>query len=156
MLHDEAEIRVKSGKGGDGCASFRREKFVAEGGPDGGDGGRGGHVVFRATQHRNTLTPYLRKRVWKARNGEQGGSRQKTGKSGEDLLCEVPCGTLLYHAETGDLIADLTDHEQEVVVVSGGTGGRGNVNFKSSTNQTPRKFTQGKPGVEIPCVYRSN
>ena len=97
----------------------------------------------------NTLSPYLRKRVWKARNGEQGGSRHKTGKSGEDLICEVPCGTLIYQDESDDLIADLTEHDQEIVVVSGGNGGRGNLNFKTATNQTPRKFTIGKPGVEL-------
>ena len=149
-MHDEAEIIVRSGNGGDGCASFRREKFVAEGGPDGGDGGKGGDVVFVATTGLNTLGRFVRKRRWKAQHGEQGHNRQKTGHDGADLVIEVPCGTIIRHAETSEILADLAEDQAKVVIAPGGKGGRGNVNFKSATNQTPRKFTRGVPGIEVP------
>jgi GTP-binding protein len=150
MLHDEASISVRSGNGGPGCVSFRREKYVPEGGPDGGDGGDGGDVVLVASHHLSTLTPYTRKRKWKARSGEPGSSRQKHGANGEDLVLEVPCGTIVRHAETDEILADLTDDGQRVVVVPGGRGGWGNVHWKKATNQVPRQHGPGTPGTERP------
>lgn len=152
MLRDEATITVRSGNGGNGCVSFRREKYVPEGGPDGGDGGRGGNVVLVANHHLNTLNAFARKRTWKARPGLDGLGRKKHGKQGEDLLIEMPCGTIVRHAETGELLADLTESGQQVIIAAGGIGGRGNVHFKSSINQTPRKAGSGKHGVEVPLA----
>ncbi len=149
MFHDEAEIMIKSGNGGQGCVSFRREKFIPEGGPDGGDGGDGGDVVFTTNRHLNTLSAFVRRRHWKAKSGEQGRARNCHGKSGEELLIEVPMGTLIRHAETGELLADMCEEDQRVVLAAGGTGGRGNTYFKSSTNQVPRKATPGTPGVKL-------
>ena len=150
MFHDEAAITIKSGNGGHGCVSFRREKYIPEGGPDGGDGGKGGDVVFVASRHLNTLSAFVRKRKWKARNGEDGRSRNCHGKSGADLEIEVPLGTLVRHADTGELLADMCQNEQRVVIAEGGVGGRGNTYYKSSTNQTPRKAGNGAPGVGFP------
>lgn len=150
MLHDEAEITVRSGNGGPGCVSFRREKYVPEGGPDGGDGGRGGDVIMIASRNCSTLTPYRRKRHWKARGGAPGAGRKCDGKAGEHLLLEVPCGTIVRHAETGMVIADLTDHEQRAVIVTGGDGGWGNTRFKKPTNQVPRQHGPGEQGTSMP------
>lgn len=149
MLKDEVEIIVRSGRGGDGVVSFRREKYIPEGGPDGGDGGRGGDVVLVANPHRNTLGHLLRRPRWKAEDGAKGEGGERTGRSGADLELEVPCGTLVYLAESGELLADLTAPGQRVVVCAGGRGGKGNARFKSSINQTPRQCTPGEPGVEL-------
>ncbi|MHC5067417.1 MAG: GTPase ObgE [Planctomycetota bacterium] len=149
MLHDEAEFSVRSGNGGAGCVSFRREKYVPEGGPDGGDGGTGGSVAFVASRHLNTLTKYTRKKRWKAGNGQPGLGRLKSGKDGEDLILEVPQGTIVRHAETDEILADLTDDGQQVVVAAGGQGGWGNARFKRATNQAPRQFGPGTPGTEL-------
>lgn len=150
MLRDEAEIIVRSGNGGAGAVSFRREKFAPFGGPDGGDGGRGGDVIFMATIHQNTLSPFIRRRKWFAENGQKGMSTNCTGKSGADLIVEVPCGTIIKHAETKEILADLTEHGKQVVLAAGGKGGGGNTRYKSATNQAPRQAGKGQPGVELP------
>lgn len=145
---DEVEFIVASGAGGDGCISFRREKYIPRGGPDGGDGGRGGSVIFEATTRRNTLSDFRRNKAYRARSGQPGGGRQMTGASGEDLVLLVPVGTVLYDADTDELLADL-DAAGARWVIPGGSGGLGNIHFKSATRQTPRYATEGKPGIEI-------
>ena len=149
MLKDEAEIIVRSGNGGAGAATFYREKFIPEGGPDGGDGGTGGDVIFVASPHLNTLSLFNRRRHWKAKHGDPGKGSKCFGKDGEDLIVKVPCGTIVRLADTGEIIADLTEIDQKVTVAAGGKGGKGNVRFKSSTNQTPRQFGPGEPGIEL-------
>jgi GTPase len=119
------------------------------GGPNGGDGGKGGDVVFEATPHMNTLSAFMRRRHWRADNGDPGMSDNCSGKSGEDLVLRVPCGTIVRLRETGEILADLVENGQRVVVAAGGKGGKGNSRFKSSTNQTPRQFGPGTPGVEL-------
>ena len=143
---DEAIIDVHAGKGGDGCLSFRREKYVEFGGPDGGDGGAGGHVYVQADNNLNTLVDYRYERHFKARNGEPGKGRQMTGKSADDVVLIVPVGTTVVEVETGEVLADLTADGQKVMVARGGRGGLGNVHFKSSVNQAPRRTTKGTPG----------
>lgn len=140
---------VRSGNGGPGAATFYREKFIAEGGPDGGDGGDGGDVIFVASPHLNTLSAFARRRHWYAPHGNSGSGKQCFGKAGEDLVVTVPCGTIVRLRETAEIIADLTEPGQSVVVAAGGIGGKGNVRFKSSTNQTPRQFGPGGRGVEL-------
>jgi GTP-binding protein len=149
MFLDEAEITVRSGNGGNGLVSFLREKYMPHGGPDGGDGGRGGDVIMRASQHQNTLSLFNRRRRWRATDGDPGGGKLCSGKGGDDLIIDVPCGTVVRLAETGEIIADLTDHGQQVVVAAGGAGGKGNARFKSSINQTPHQSTQGGVGLEL-------
>jgi GTP-binding protein len=149
MLKDEVEIKVRSGNGGDGAVTFIREKFRPEGGPDGGDGGRGGDVVMVANPHMNTLGHLVRRPRWRAEDGVKGMGSNCFGKSGEDLIVEVPCGTIVRIVETQEIIADLTENGQRVVIVAGGRGGKGNVHFKSSINQTPRQFTPGEVGQEL-------
>lgn len=143
---DEATIEVQAGKGGDGCLSFRREKFIPRGGPDGGDGGDGGSIYFEANPHVNTLSDFRYKRHLKAKNGQPGMGRLRTGKSGEDLIAPVPLGTMIYDAETEELIGDLTKKGERICVAKGGKHGLGNATFKSSTNRAPRKITHGTPG----------
>ncbi len=149
MLRDEAEIEVRSGAGGNGAVTFWREKYVAEGGPDGGDGGDGGDIILQASHHLNTLLSYCRKRHYRAGDGDPGTGGHCSGKGGEDTLLEVPCGTIVRLAETGEILADLTDHGQQVIVAAGGHGGKGNARFKSSTNQTPHQFTPGGRGQHL-------
>lgn len=148
MFVDEAEIEVLAGRGGDGIAAFRREKYVARGGPNGGDGGKGGDVILEATHNANTLHDFRHKRRIRAENGKPGGSNNMTGRDGEDVVIQVPVGTLVNDLETGECLADLTESGQTFVVARGGRGGLGNQNFKSSTNRAPRKCTPGKPGEE--------
>ncbi len=143
---DEAEITVQAGNGGHGALSFRREKYIPRGGPDGGDGGRGGSVQLLATEGLNTLADFRFVRHYQAKGGQTGGGKLKTGQSGEDLIVKVPVGTMIYDAQTEEIIADLNESEQSVIVAQGGEGGLGNTTFKSSTNQAPRKITKGKPG----------
>jgi GTPase len=143
---DEAHIEVHAGKGGDGAVSFRREKYVPRGGPDGGDGGRGGSVLAVADRNINTLVEYRFARIHRARDGERGSGRQCSGKSAEDVVLRMPAGTVITDARTGETLADLADHEQTAVLAQGGKGGLGNVNFKSSTNRAPRQSTPGAPG----------
>ena len=146
---DETEIRVRSGKGGNGCSSFRREKYVAFGGPDGGNGGRGGDVIFCATTRKNTLLDLRRTPVWKAEDGFRGRGAQRTGAQGNSLDVEVPVGTRIIDRETGEVLADLTTNGQREIIAPGGKGGLGNLFFKTSTNRAPHKSTEGKPGVEL-------
>jgi GTP-binding protein len=146
MFIDEVEIEVAGGRGGDGCVSFRREKYIPKGGPDGGDGGRGGNVVLKASSHLSTLLDYRYKKRNKSEDGGKGGSSNKTGAKGEDLVLKVPCGTLVYDAETGVLLGDLVKDGDRLVVAKGGRGGKGNARFSTSTRQTPDFFQPGRAG----------
>ncbi len=143
---DEATIRVIAGSGGHGCLSFRREKYVERGGPDGGDGGHGGDVWLVADESTNTLADFRVARKFKAASGESGAGRNMTGKSGSDLDVRVPCGTVVHDIDTGECLGDLTEAGQRLKVAEGGRGGLGNTRFKSSVNRAPRKTTQGTPG----------
>jgi len=143
---DEVFITVQSGDGGRGCVSFRREKFIPRGGPDGGDGGKGGDVILQSTSHRRTLYPFRFRRQFKAKNGAHGQGKQKTGKSAEDLVIEIPPGTLVNDAETGDLLKDFTRPGESFVIAKGGRGGQGNSRFKSSTQRAPRFAQPGESG----------
>ncbi len=148
MLVDEAKIFVASGKGGDGIVAFRREKYVPRGGPAGGDGGRGGDVIFKADSNMNTLYYFRRQVHFKAKPGAKGGSSNKTGADADPLIVNVPVGTIIRDAETGGLIADLIRPDQEVVIVEGGRGGKGNSRFKSASNQAPYMAERGAPSIE--------
>lgn len=143
---DEAIISVHAGKGGDGCLSFRREKYIPHGGPDGGDGGDGGSVFLHATSHLNTLIDFRYKRIYKARNGEGGMGKNRRGKSAQDLVVEVPLGTVVFDRDTGEQIGDLTEEGQRLCVAKGGFHGIGNARFKSSVNRAPRQTTKGTLG----------
>ncbi len=145
---DEAIIKVEAGDGGNGCVSFRREKYIPKGGPDGGDGGDGGDVYLVASESINTLVDFRHQRRFRAGRGENGMGRQMSGKRGEDCRIPVPVGTLVYDADTGERIGDLTRPGQSVLVARGGRRGLGNVHFKSSTNRTPRQATPGTPGEQ--------
>lgn len=148
MFVDIAKIHLKAGKGGDGAVSFHREKYVAAGGPDGGDGGRGGDIVFKADSNLSTLADFRYKRKYTAENGQNGGASRCTGKSAPDLCISVPVGTLVKDAETGRIIADISDDEP-VVIAKGGNGGWGNQHFATSTRQVPRFSKPGNPGEEL-------
>lgn len=148
MLVDEARIYIRSGKGGNGCVSLRREKYIPKGGPDGGNGGRGGDVILVADPHLDTLLPFAHAPHSFAANGEQGGSRSMHGANGASKRLMVPLGTLVRDAETGDLVADISEPLQESIVAAGGVGGFGNEHFKTATNQTPRNSTDGEDGLE--------
>ncbi len=148
MFVDEAQIWVKAGDGGNGCVSFRREKFVPKGGPDGGDGGRGGHVYFEAAGDLDTLLDFAGKHHWRAENGRAGQGSNKSGADGQDLVIRVPPGTLIYDADWNLLLKDLHEVGMRVLVCKGGKGGRGNKTFATATHQTPREFEPGKPGQE--------
>jgi GTP-binding protein len=143
---DEASIEVRAGRGGHGCVSFRREKYIPKGGPDGGDGGDGGSIWLEADSGLNTLVDFRHARLFQAPNGQPGSGRQCTGKSAEDVVIRVPLGTQVIAVETGEHIGDLTEPGQRLCVARGGIGGKGNIHFKSSVNRTPRQFTEGTPG----------
>ncbi len=145
---DEAKIRVEAGDGGNGCCSFRREKFIPFGGPDGGDGGDGGSVYLQADPGINTLIDFRYQRLFRAERGENGMGQQRSGKSGENLLIRVPVGTAVYDMDTDELIGDLAQTEQQICVAQGGRHGLGNVHFKSSTNRAPRQTIPGKSGEQ--------
>ncbi len=145
---DEANIRVAAGRGGNGVASFRREKYIPFGGPNGGDGGDGGSVYLIADRNINTLIDFRYTRDYKAQNGQAGMGQQKTGRAGEDLIVPVPVGTIVRDLDTQEVIGDLVEHDQVLLVAKGGRHGLGNVHFKSSTNRTPRQCTPGEPGDE--------
>ncbi|MFH0838302.1 MAG: GTPase ObgE, partial [Patescibacteria group bacterium] len=145
---DEAEIKVKAGNGGNGSSSFRREKFIPRGGPDGGNGGDGGSVILQADENLNTLVNFVSKKHFKARHGQMGLGNNKYGAAGEDLVLKVPVGTIVFDAETGSQLADLIDIGEQVIVARGGLGGKGNANFKSSTRQAPDFAELGEPGEE--------
>lgn len=143
---DEVTIEVIAGKGGNGSASFRREKFIPKGGPDGGDGGRGGSVFALADRNLNTLIDFRYSRLHRAKNGENGRGSDQYGAGADDIVLKVPVGTIIYDAETGEQLFDLDKHGEQVTLAEGGAGGLGNLHFKSSTNRAPRQFTYGKPG----------
>jgi len=148
MLFDEATIAVRAGKGGNGCLSFRREKYVPKGGPDGGNGGRGGHVIFEAVGDLDTLIDFTGQHHWRAENGRPGSGSNRTGADGRDLLIRVPAGTLIYDLDLGLLLKDLNQVGMQARVCRGGKGGRGNKAFATATNQTPRTAETGTPGQE--------
>src|SRR3954466_5038025 len=148
MFVDEANIHVKAGDGGNGCVSFRREKYIPKGGPDGGDGGDGGSVIFEAAADKDTLLDFAGKHHWKAGRGEGGMGKKMAGEGGKDLLVKVPPGTLIFDADQSLLIADLETAGKKVVIARGGKGGRGNWHFKGPTNQTPRYAEPGTEGQE--------
>jgi GTPase len=146
MFLDEVQISIRAGKGGNGAISFHREKYITKGGPDGGNGGHGGNVIIRTTVNRNTLHHFRGVKLFVAKNGESGAGRHRTGKSGEDLILEVPTGTLVL--KNGKLVADLTKNNENFLAAHGGLGGKGNANFCSSTRQTPRFAELGEPGEQ--------
>jgi len=146
MFIDETEIQVAAGKGGDGCVSFRREKFIPHGGPDGGDGGQGGSVILLAQEGTDSLAPLARRSLWRAADGQPGAGANCHGRSAEDLVIPVPPGTVVIDARGGFVLKDLSAAGQSVVAAQGGRGGKGNVRFKSAVNRAPRQSTPGEPG----------
>lgn len=149
MIIDTAHIYVKSGKGGDGCVSFLRMKYIPKGGPNGGDGGNGGSVVLQADPEVETLLDFAGRHHWRAQPGEMGRGKQQTGADGEDLTIRLPPGTLVYDADSGDLIVDLDHEGKTFVIAQGGKGGYGNERFKTPTNQSPKEAQLGEPAVEL-------
>ena len=148
MFIDQAEIYVSSGKGGNGMIHFLREKYIPRGGPDGGDGGKGGDIIFEVKLTLNTLAAFRHRRRYVADSGKGGGRNNRYGKSGENLIIPIPPGTLIYDADTDELLGDLTDEGQQLMVCKGGRGGRGNTHFKNSRHQTPRTAEKGEPSLE--------
>ncbi len=149
MFIDSTDIFIKSGDGGDGLVSFRREKYVPDGGPDGGDGGKGGSIIFEVDEGLNTLNDYRYKRKYVAENGENGGARNRFGKDGKDLILKVPEGTIIKDKETGKVIADMSHENRRIVLLKGGKGGKGNQHFATSTNQAPKHAQPGQDGIEL-------
>ncbi|MEL0308927.1 MAG: GTPase ObgE, partial [Flavobacteriaceae bacterium] len=149
---DYVKVHSASGIGGKGSTHLHREKFVAKGGPDGGDGGRGGHVIIRANPNLWTLVGFKHKQHFKAGHGEHGSKNRSTGADGEDVYVDVPLGTVIKDAETDEVLAEITEESQEYMAAEGGMGGRGNWHFKTSTNQTPRYAQPGIPGVELKLI----
>jgi len=148
MFTDQVEIHVRSGKGGDGMVHFHREKFIPRGGPDGGDGGKGGDVVFEVKHTLNTLSSFRQNQKFKAEDGVRGGPSQQSGRAGKDLVIHVPPGTVIFDADSGEIIGDLTQPSQQIVICKGGRGGRGNQHFATSRNQAPRTAEKGAPHEE--------
>lgn len=148
MFYDELSIYLKAGNGGDGSASFRREKYVPRGGPDGGNGGRGGNLIIECDVNHSDLRTYHFNSNWIAKNGDCGHGRNMHGRGGDDLVLKFPAGTVFTDKKTGKIVAELTEHEQTITLLKGGKGGKGNTSFKSSTNQTPYQFTEGTEGEE--------
>jgi len=146
---DYAKIFIKSGDGGNGCISFRREKYVPKGGPNGGDGGDGGDIIFKASKQLATLVDFTYKKHHRAGRGVHGMGGDKGGKNGVDEVIMVPCGCVIKNFETGEVVAELLTHGQEKIILKGGRGGKGNTHFKSATNRTPRYAEKGKPGLEM-------
>ena len=149
MFADRAKIIICSGKGGDGHVSFRRELYVPNGGPDGGDGGRGGDVIFEVDKGMNTLSEYRHRRKYKAQSGEEGGKRRCHGADGEDIILKVPEGTVILEAESGKVIADMSGENTRQVVLKGGRGGKGNMHYATSTMQVPKYAQPGQPAQEL-------
>ena len=143
---DEAFLEVRAGSGGSGASSFRREKYIPFGGPDGGDGGKGGDVFFKANENKNTLVDFQNKKLFEAKNGKSGSGKNKSGSAGTDLIIEVPLGTVIYDEELQEELLDCCDKDRSYLIAKGGDGGQGNARFKTSTNQAPRKFTKGFEG----------
>lgn len=153
---DEVTIQAFAGKGGNGCLSFRREKFIPKGGPDGGDGGHGGSIYLEADESLNSLSDFRYQKDYRAQNGEQGRGSNCAGKAGSDLVLKVPVGTAVFAEETDELIGDLTEHKQRLLVAKGGRGGLGNIHFKSSTNRAPRQTIPGEEGEARPLRLELN
>ena len=149
---DEAKIYVKAGDGGNGAATFRREKYIPMGGPNGGDGGRGGSIYAIADRNINTLVDYRYTRKFIGKRGENGGGADQYGAGGDDIILRMPVGTVISDLNTGEIVADLAEHDQKVLIAKGGKGGLGNLHFKSSTNRAPRQKTNGEPGEEFELV----
>ena len=149
MFIDYAKIRLRAGNGGAGIVAFHREKYIDKGGPSGGNGGRGGNIIFSTNPNLHTLQDIRYRRLYKAENGNSGGANKRTGKSGEDLIIQVPCGTIIKDINTNNIVIDMVKENEKHVVCQGGIGGRGNYNFKSSVQQTPRFAQQGIPGEEL-------
>lgn len=149
MFADSARIIIKSGKGGDGHVSFRREKYVPDGGPDGGDGGKGGDIIFQVDEGLNTLTDFRHRRKYAAENGEEGGKRNCHGKNGADLIIKVPAGTIIREAETDKVIADMSGENTKQIILRGGRGGQGNQHYATSTMQAPKYAQPGQPAMEL-------
>lgn len=149
MFVDYAEIEIKAGDGGAGCISFRHEKYVAKGGPDGGNGGRGASIIFRGDSNLSTLLDFRYKKIYKAPNGQPGQGGLKSGRDGEDILIKVPVGTIIINLENNQLLADLSENDKEVILAQGGRGGHGNCHFKSSTNRAPRRAEDGRAGDNL-------
>ena len=145
---DQAKIFISSGSGGDGCASFRREKYIEYGGPNGGDGGKGGNIIFKVDENLNTLIDFRYQQHFKAKRGENGKGKNQTGSDGKNLIIKVPPGTEIYNEDKSVLLFDLIEKNEKIIFAKGGNGGLGNSHFKSSTNQAPRKFTKGEIGEE--------
>ena len=143
---DEAYLEIKAGDGGSGASSFRREKYIPFGGPDGGDGGKGGDIFFKVNTNVNTLVDFQNKKIFNAKNGQKGAGKNKFGAAGDDLYIEVPLGTVVYDNSTGEELIDCNEKDAKYIIAKGGDGGLGNAKFKSSTNQAPRKFTPGFEG----------
>lgn len=152
MFADRAKIQIRSGKGGDGHVSFRREKYVANGGPDGGDGGRGGNLIFEVDPGLNTLTDFRHKRKYFAGDGEPGGKRRCHGANGEDLVVRVPAGTIIREASTGQVITDMSYENRREILLKGGNGGKGNMNYATPTMQVPKYAQPGRPGIELEVI----
>lgn len=149
MFIDYAKIRLRAGNGGAGIVAFHREKYIDKGGPSGGNGGRGGNIIFSTNPNLHTLQDIRYRRLYKAENGNSGGANKRTGKSGEDLIIQVPCGTIIKDINTNNIVIDMVKENENHVVCQGGIGGRGNYNFKSSVQQTPRFAQQGISGEEL-------
>lgn len=149
MFIDYAKIHLIAGQGGSGCLSFHREKYVAKGGPDGGDGGRGGSIILQANKQLRTLQDYSYRRVYKAKRGQHGMGSNKHGRKGQDIVLQIPLGTLVKNAETGEVLADLTKDGQKIIVAGGGRGGRGNARFATPTHRSPREWEVGTPGQDL-------
>lgn len=146
MFVDYTQVELSAGNGGPGCVSFRREKYIPKGGPNGGNGGRGGSIIAKSDTNLHTLQDIRYSRIYKAKNGTAGSSSMKTGKNGEDIFIHVPLGTLIRNLETGDVSAELVNNDEEFIICEGGIGGRGNINYKSATHQTPRYAQLGLEG----------
>ncbi|MDA7699528.1 GTPase ObgE [Opitutales bacterium] len=149
MFYDETKVFLKAGNGGDGCMSFLRQKYMPNGGPNGGNGGKGGDLILLADENVSDLRNYHFKKHWKAKNGDPGRGSDQNGRGGEPCVLKVPLGTEVRDMDSGELVCELLDHNQEILLLEGGKGGRGNTTFKSSINQTPRQFTEGKLGEEV-------
>ena len=152
MFVDNIKLKVRSGKGGQGCVSFRREKFVVKGGPDGGDGGKGGDVIVECDKNTHTLSHFKGRRLLKAKNGRPGEGRKKHGANGEDLILKVPPGTIIKDAETGEVLLDMKEDGERKVLLEGGRGGLGNWHFRGPRNQTPRYAQPGEEGKELEII----
>ena len=146
---DEAKIYLKSGNGGSGCLSFRREKYIEFGGPDGGDGGRGGNILFKSVRNLNTLIDFRYKQHFKSESGKKGAGRNKTGSNGKDLVISIPVGTVILSEDKKVILKDFSKQNETFTILKGGVGGKGNLKFKSSTNQAPRRFEKGEEGSEL-------